>query len=91
MTALAELPIYADLLRVFGLLQAFDEHLGVRHAGQGWTDSEICQALILLSLAGGESVSDLEILEKDNGLRSVMLKASNHGLSRKQLRELERR
>ena len=91
LTAFAGLPVYADLLRVSGLLQAFDEHLGVRRAGQGWTDSEICQALILLSLAGGESVSDLEILEKDDGLRRVMLKASNHGLSRKQLRELERR
>lgn len=91
LTALAGLPVYLDLVRVSGMLDAFNEHLDVRRRGQGWTDSEICQSLMLLNLAGGESVSDLEIFEKDDGFRKVMLKASNHGLSRKQLRELERR
>ena len=91
LTALGGLPVYADLISFSGILSALDEHLGVRGGGQGWTDAEICQSLILLNLAGGESVSDLEILEKDDGFRMIMLKASNHGLSRKQLRALMRR
>jgi len=35
----------------------------VRAEGQGWTDSEVVMSLILLNLAGGECVEDLNRLE----------------------------
>ena len=40
----------------------------LRERGQGWTDSQMIISLILLNLIGGESVSDLDVLEKDAGL-----------------------
>ena len=40
----------------------------LRERGHGWTDSQMIISLMLLNLAGGESVSDLDLLEKDRGL-----------------------
>ncbi len=49
-------------------------------------------ALLLLNLAGGESVSDVEVLEKDEGLKRVMGEAEGHGLKRGERRwRVERR
>ena len=45
-----------------------DRHVGVSRETQGWTDSQMVISLILLNLAGGESVDDLRVLEKDAGL-----------------------
>ena len=33
-----------------------ERRVGLRGGGQGWTDSQIIRSLILLNLAGGESV-----------------------------------
>ena len=48
-------------------------------------------SLVLLNLAGGESVDDLRILEGDEGFAKVMRFVTTHGLPRKERRELERR
>ena len=42
-------------------------HVGVREGAQGWTDSQMVMSLVMLKLAGGESVDDLRVLEKDEG------------------------
>ena len=45
--------------------------MGLREGGQGWTDSQIVNSLILLNLAGGESVVDLDVLEKAGLIRGT--------------------
>jgi hypothetical protein len=68
-----------------------ERHLKVRDEGQGWTDSEMVVALILLNLAGGDHVSDIRVLESDEGFGRILREINNHGLPRKKRRELERR
>ncbi len=48
-------------------------------------------SLILLNLAGGECVGDLNRLEGDEGFCRILEKAGKYGLKRKERRELERR
>jgi hypothetical protein len=40
MTALAGLPIYLDLARVFGLSASIAQHVKIRENTQGWTDQQ---------------------------------------------------
>ena len=48
MTALAGLPVYLDLAQAIGLSKSIQKHLKVRQGDQGWTDSQIVIALLLL-------------------------------------------
>jgi hypothetical protein len=92
LTALAGLPVYLDLAQAAGLRDALREHLQVRaRSSQGWSDEQMVMALILLNLAGGDCVADLDQLEGDEGLCKVMRQVENHGLPRRQRRALERR
>ena len=83
MTALSGLPVYLELAQASGIRSSVDHHVGLQACGQGWTDSQLVISLILLNLAGGESASDLEVLEKDEGLCSLQLSASDMGRSRR--------
>jgi hypothetical protein len=58
---------------------------------QGWTDEQTLLSLILLNLAGGDSVDDLKVLEKDKGFSEVLDRIETKGLSRKKRREYSRR
>jgi len=91
MTGLAGLPAYLDLAQVVGLSESIGRHLRVREGSQGWTDSQVMTALVLLNLAGGDCVDDLRILEADEGFCRVLRKAEAHGLRRKERRALDRR
>lgn len=92
LTALAGLPAYLDLAQAAGLRDSLCRHLNIRaESEQGWSDHQIVMALILLNLAGGDCVADLEKLEADEGLCEVMRKVEHHGLPRRQRRALERR
>lgn len=92
LTALAGLPAYLDLAQAAGLRDAIRRHLSVRGEGsQGWTDSQMVMALILLNLAGGDCVADIDRLEADEGLSRVMQRVEHHGLPRRERRVLERR
>jgi len=91
MTALAGLPIYLDLARVFGLSASIAQHVKIRENTQGWTDQQVLTSLILLNLAGGTSVDDLKILNADPGFCEILRKAELHGLKRKERRVLEKR
>ena len=68
MTALSGLPAYLDLASVARLGESVRSHVGVREGAQGWTGTQMVTALMMLNLAGGESVDDLRLLEKDEGL-----------------------
>ncbi len=83
MTALAGLPVYLDLAEVIGLSKSIQKHLKVRKGSQGWTDSQIVLSLVLLNLAGGDCVKDLQVLEEDEGFCRILRKSEMHGLRRK--------
>jgi len=89
MTALAGLPVYLDLAFVLGLGDHIRAHLHVK--AQGWTDEQIITSLVLLNLAGGDSVDDIRILDKDEGFCKVLGRVETKGLPRQQRREQERR
>lgn len=91
MTALAGLPTYLDLVHIAGLSVSINKHLKVKDGCQGWTDEQTVISLILLNLAGGDSVDDLRILEGDEGFCRVLRRVQLHGMPRKERRELERR
>ena len=88
MTALSGLMTYVELMHVAGLRSSVERRVGLRGGGQGWTDSQIITSLILLNLAGGESVMDLE---KDAGLCRVLRHAETHGMRRRERRALKAR
>ena len=91
MSALAGLPIYLDLAKVIGLSRSIEKHLKVRDNKQGWTDTQMVLAIVMLNIAGGSKVSDLKTLEADAGFCEVLRKAECHGLKRKVRRALARR
>ena len=90
-TALAGLPVYLDLAKVVGLTKSIEKHLKIREDSQGWTDVQAVMSLVLLNLAGGSCVDDLDILNADEGFCTILRKIQLHGLKRKERREQERR
>ena len=91
MTALSGLMTYLELIHVSGLKSSVERCVGLRRGGQGWTDSQIVNSLILLNLAGGESVSDLDVLDKDEGFGRVLREMETHEMGRRERRALEHR
>jgi len=92
MTALAGLPPYLELAVVSGLTDSVRRHLQVcADQKQGWTDTQIVMPLVLLNVAGGNSVDDLQKFEGDEGFAKVLRRVEMHGFRRKERRELERR
>ncbi len=82
MTALAGLPAYLELAAVSGLTKSIRRHLQVcAEKKQGWTDSQIVMPLVLLNVAGGDSVDDLRKLEGDEGfVQGWPRRVEMHGL-----------
>jgi hypothetical protein len=70
MTALAGLPAFLDLAKVLGMASSASRHFSAGH--QGWTAAQHVMALVLLQLAGGDCVDDLEVLQKDDGFCRVL-------------------
>ena len=91
LTALAGLAPYLDLMSGSGLIGSMHRNLGVRDGDQGWTDAQIVTSLILLNLAGGECVDDLERLNADEGFTKLLGQCEKHGLTRRARREMSRR
>ena len=91
MTSLSGLVTYLELMHAAGLRSSIERHVGLRGGGQGWTDSQVVNSLILLNLAGGESVSDLDVLEKDAGFYRVLREVESYGMRRRERRALENR
>jgi hypothetical protein len=89
MTAYAGLPVYLDLASVLGLANIIHAHMHIKT--QGWTDEQIIMSLILLNLAGGDCVEDMNILEKDEGFCKILQRVELKELSRQQRRTQGRR
>jgi len=91
LTALGGLPLWMDIIRACGLADALDEHVGARQHSTGWTDSQLLMSGILLQVAGGDCVDDLERLEQDEGFSKILWDVEHRNLPRRQRRELARR
>ena len=90
MTALGGLPVYLELIKASGLDVAIRKH--VRVAGeQGWLDLQMIVALIVLNLAGGDGLEDLERLEQDAGFVQVIREVERRLLPRADRRALQAR
>ena len=89
LTSFAGLPLYLELAMTTGLCAAIANKMKTK--SQGWTDQQIILSLVLLNLAGGDCVDDIDRLEKDEGLSRLLLKIAMHGMKRKKRREHERR
>lgn len=90
-TALGGLPVWWDMAHVLGLGDAVRQHLAVRGAGQGWTDSQVVMSLICMNIAGGDCVDDLRMLQADDGFCRVVRRVELSGLPRRERRAIERR
>jgi hypothetical protein len=90
-TARAGLLPYLELMAKLGLWREADRLIGARSGDQGWTDGQHVASGVLLNLAGGDCVDDLEQLEGDAGLGALVREAEVHGLSRRERRRLSRR
>ena len=90
-TGLGGLGVYVEMAQAMGLRGWVERHVGVRAGGQGWRDSEVVMALVLLNLAGGESVGDVEVLEKDEGFCRILRQAEGYGKGRREGRGEGRR
>lgn len=89
LTAFAGLPLYIEMAMATGLCKKVEETLQTK--SRGWKDQQMIMSLILLNIAGGDCVDDIERLESDPGLRKLLLKAETHGMKRKARREYEKR
>lgn len=91
MTALAGLPTYLEFGYVMGLSKSIEDRLKIRGGDQGWSDAETVMSLILLNLAGGEGLSDLDALEGDDGFCRILRESVGFGKPRKERRALSKR
>jgi hypothetical protein len=60
LTTFSGLPPYIGLAAAAGFLNSIDRHLEIRAGEQGWTDRQLVLSLVLLNLAGGDCVDDIE-------------------------------
>lgn len=91
MTALAGLPTYLEFGYVMGLSKSIERRLKIRSGDQGWSDEETIMSLILLNLADGQGLSDLDILQGDEGLCRVLRESVGFGKPRQERKALARR
>jgi len=90
LTGLSGLAPYVDLIVASGVMKALGDRVAI-WGKQGGTDEEMALSLLLVNLAGGECVDDLEQLNADKGLCKLLKWCVNHALSRRQRREMARR
>lgn len=88
LTALGGLPLYLEWAHVSGFVEAVRKNLSVRDSG--WSDVSVVMALVLLNVAGGHAVDDLEHLGEDEGFVEVLRRAELHHLPRSERRQLLR-
>jgi hypothetical protein len=67
LTAHAGLPLVLETMRALGLSDELNTTLAIRRRMSGATDAQKVEALVLRMAAGGECVSDVEVLRADKG------------------------
>lgn len=81
--------LYLELITSTGLRQKIEKNL--KTSPQGWNSWQIILSLIMLNLAGGDCVDDIERLESDGGLRALFLKFETHEMTARERRIYKRR
>jgi hypothetical protein len=71
-TAHAGLPLVIETMRKLGVSAKLDEELGLRQRNHGATDSAKAEAMVLLMAAGGDCISDIDVLRADKGLQRLL-------------------
>lgn len=89
LTSFGGLPLYLDMAIKSGLCAKIAEKLKTR--SQGWSDVQVVLSLILLNIAGGDCVDDIERLQQDRGLSTLLLAIETDGMSPKDRRTYEKR
>ncbi len=89
LTGFAGLPLYVELAAQSGLVGYINQTMKTKI--RGWTDAEMILALVLLNLAGGDCIRDIERLEQDAGFRTLLIRFTTHGMKRKERRAFEKR
>ncbi|UCG35573.1 MAG: IS1380 family transposase [Candidatus Omnitrophota bacterium] len=89
LTSFAGLPLYTEMAIASGLFTAIEKELQSKI--RGWKDLQVIMSLILLNIAGGDCVDDIERFESDRGLSNLILEIDTHGMNRQQRRAYERR
>lgn len=68
LTGFAGLFLFLDLLYKSNFPEMVNRHVSAKANKDGWSDFHVLLSLILLNLAGGDSVDDIRKLESDSGL-----------------------
>jgi hypothetical protein len=82
--------VYLDLWNRMGMPALVDEIVHICGT-QGWMDRQIVTGLMLLNLVGGDCVDDMEKLEEDKGLCSMVRACEYDGLNSAQRRIAQKR
>ena len=90
LTALAGMPLFIDLLEKMSFSSIIKKHLQYRTKANCWSDTEQIRTLLFLNIAGGDCVDDINVLNSDKGLCSLIkhLQLRKEGLSRRKRREI---
>lgn len=83
--------MFLDLMSCLGVIGSLRRCLASPGDVQGWSVSDVVLALVLVNLAGGECVEDVDRLNADVGFGQVMGLANRAGYSRQQRRALKRK
>ena len=82
LSSFAGLPVFLDFFRSLHFDRALQEYLdGAEHDDCVWKPSQVVTSLLLLHLAGGDSVDDLRRFRDDPGLSKLLEKSYEAGLS----------
>jgi hypothetical protein len=71
-TAHAGLPLALETMRTLGVSAKLDTELGIRQRNNGSIDSAKAEAIVLLMAAGGDCISDINVLRADKGLERLL-------------------
>lgn len=90
---MAGMLVFLDMLVALDFWRLADREVGMRQGqhAQGWTDGQHIVSLVLLNLANGEHVADLETLESDTGLCELVRESEKARLSISERRGFKRR
>jgi len=72
-TAFAGLPLFARLAESLGLIPALEERLHfLKRRQRGYSVWQFVLSLTLLLIAGGESLTDIQLLQSDRSLKRLL-------------------
>jgi len=90
-TGLSGLLLYLELFKLLGLDNIISRNIQIKKESQGWRDEQIIICLILLNLAGGECIDDIEKLEHNEGFCRILKHIELRGENKCERKKIRRR